>query len=322
MKAIMLQRFGAPEVLALLDTDIPAPKADEVLIRMHAAGLNPIDAKTRQGLGFAAAAIKDQLPHKPWIPGYDAAGIIEAVGTNVSSLKVGDAVYGMIGFPNAGGAYAEYACAEAIHVIKKPERLGFAEAAATPLAALTAWQALYEHGHISAGDRVLIHAAAGGVGHFAAQFAKAHGATVIATASASNRAFVLDTLGVDEFIDYQEQPFQEVTGDIDFVLDTIGAETGIRSASILKSGGTMVTLPTITADRVIEAATAAGANAKGMLVHPDSAMLEAITDMIETDRVKPCIGARYPLAEAASAHRAIERGHACGKTVLQIINEQ
>jgi NADPH2:quinone reductase len=315
MKAMQITAFGDPAVLALRELPTPVARHGEVLVRVHAAGINVIDTKTRRGLGFAASQIGDRLP---WTPGYDISGDIEAVGDGVTGFAPGDAVFGMVGFPQTGGGYAEHCVAMATLLCQKPARIDHVAAAAVPLAALTAWQGLFQTGDVAAGHRVLIHAAAGGVGHFAVQFAKARGAYVIGTASATNREFVVQQLGADECIDYRAGAFEEKTGELDFVLDTLGGDIGKRSLAVLRQHGLLVTVPTITAEDVINHATALGRRASGMLVHPDVAMLNTIAGLIQTGRVHPHVETSFPLADAAAAHARLETGHVRGKLVLRM----
>lgn len=315
MKAIQITAFGDPSVLVLREIPIPVPRHGEVLVRVRAAGVNVIDTKTRRGLGFAAAQIGDRLP---WTPGYDISGTVESVGDGVTEFCPGDAVFAMVGFPQTAGGYAQYCVTSSTRLCAKPARIDHITAAAVPLAALTAWQGLFQVGDVVAGSRVLIHAAAGGVGHFAVQFAKARGAWVIGTASADNRDFVLRQLGADECIDYRAAPFEMETGDIDFVLDTLGGDTGKRSLTVLKPHGTLVTLPTITAEDVMNHATALGRHAVGMLVHPDIQMLKDIADLIQAGRVNPQVETVFPFAKAAEAHMRLEAGHVRGKLVLRM----
>src|SRR5579864_2585188 len=233
MKAVRIHTYGGPEVLRYEDAPRPVPAAGEVLIKIHAAAVNPVDWKVRAG------HLKDMLKYQlPLIPGWDAAGVIEDVGAGVARLKHGDEVYTRPDIMR-DGTYAEYIAVREAEVALKPKSLDHVHAAAIPLAALTAWQALFDAGGLSAGQRVLIHAAAGGVGSFAVQFAKWKGAHVIGTASARN-AELVRSFGADQFIDYRSTRFDDVVKDADVVFDTVGGDTQERSWKVLKKGGILV----------------------------------------------------------------------------------
>lgn len=312
MRHVIYSQFGERDVLQLAQSDIPEPGPGQVLVRVHGAGLNPIDWKTRKGLGFAARQIEHSLP---WTPGYDMAGEVVAVAEDVTTLVPGDRVMGMIGFPADGGSYAEYAVAGADELAIVPEELDLVTAGALPLAALTAWQALFEVADLEAGQKILIHAGAGGVGHFAVQFALERGAHVIATASSVNRDF-LSEFGVHEVIDYRESDPSEECYGLDVVLDLVGGETGKRSLSCLGERGVLVTIPTVTADDIISAAEALGLRAHGMTVRPDALHLDEIAELIEDGDVKVHVSKAFPLAQVANAHELLEGGHVRGKLVL------
>ncbi|MCP5169151.1 MAG: NADP-dependent oxidoreductase [Hahellaceae bacterium] len=312
MRAIAYTEFGDPSVLTLVEREMPEPAAGQVRIKVGAAGLNPIDYKTRRGAGFVARQIMDSLP---WVPGYDVAGVVDAITDPDGRWQVGDRVVGMIGFPLQGGGYAEYCLADENDLCAIPDELDMTHAAAIPLAGLTAWQALFEVGGLREGDKILIHAGAGGVGHFAVQFAKAHGAYVIATASREKHDF-LHEIGADETIDYVENSFIECCYGLDFVLDTIGGETGIRSLEVLAPQGVLVTVPTVTADEIIRAAKEAGIRAQGLTVRPDRLQLDEILEWVDTHDVKVDVTGQYALTDAAVAHQHLEEGHVRGKLVL------
>lgn len=321
MKAIEYVRFGEPDVLTLIEKDRPEPVAGKVRVKVTAAGLNPIDYKTRKGLGFVADQISSQLnDNVGWVPGYDMAGVIDAVGEGCGDWRVGDRVMGMIGFPLAGGACAEYVITTPELLCIAPDNIDLESAAGVPLAALTAWQALFEVGSINDGDKVLIHAAAGGVGHFAVQLAKSRGAYVIATASSHNHDF-LHAMGVDEAIDYTKTDFVDVCYGLDFVLDTMGGDIGHWSLKVLASQGQLVTVPTVTAESIIKEGNKLGIKTAGLTVHPDAACLAEIVELIETDTIKVNIDKVYSLKDAVQAHTELEKGHVRGKLVLKI-NDQ
>lgn len=312
MNHVVYDQFGDRDVLKVIQSAPPVIEAGQVLVQVHGAGLNPIDWKTRKGLGFAARQIENSLP---WTPGYDMAGEVVAVGADVTTLEPGDRVMGMIGFPASGGAYAQYAVAGVDELAIVPEELDLLVAGAVPLAALTAWQALFEVAKLESGQKILIHAGAGGVGHFAVQFALERGAHVIATASASNRDF-LAGLGVHEVIDYHTTDVGEECYGLDVVLDLIGGEAGKRSLHTLGEHGVLVTIPTVTADDIISQAESMGLKAHGMTVRPDAFHLDEIAELIEDGDVKVHIDQTFPLAAVADAHEKLEGGHVRGKLVL------
>jgi NADPH:quinone reductase-like Zn-dependent oxidoreductase len=280
----------------------------EVLIRVHAAGINPLDWKARDG------HVKAWLQHRlPLIPGWDVSGVVEAVGSGEKTLKVGDEVYGMLDF-SRDGAYAEYVAARALNLALKPKSIDFTQAAAVPLASLTAWQSLFETAGLRSGQIVLIHGGAGGVGHFAVQFAKWKEAKVIVTASAANENFLRE-LGADEVIDYRGTNFEKAVQDVDVVLDTIGGETQQRSWQVLRKGGILVATLGISS---LEAAGAYGVRGEGILVHPDAGQLSQIAVLIDEGTVKPVVTRILPVAEAAQAHELSQTGHVRGKIVLKV----
>jgi len=313
VKAIEYVRFGEPEVLTLTEKDRPEPAAGEIRVKVSAAGLNPIDYKTRKGLGFVAGQISAQLnDNNGWVPGYDMAGGIDAAGEGCGDWHVGDRVMGMIGFPLSAGACAEYVITTPELLCIVPDNLDLESAAGVPLAALTAWQALFEVGSINEGDKVLIHAAAGGVGHFAVQLAKSRGAYVIATASSHNHDF-LHAIGVDEAIDYTTTDFVDVCYGLDFVLDTMGGDIGHWSLKVLASQGQLVTVPTVTAESIIKEGNKLGIKTAGLTVHPDAACLAEIAELIETETLNVHIDKVYSIEDAIQAHTHIETGHVRGK---------
>ena len=308
MQAVRLHSFGGPEVLVLEEVPRPQIGAGEVLIRVHAAGINPLDWKARAG------HVQAWLPHRlPLIPGWDVSGVVEEVASDVTAFEVGDSVYGMLDFMR-DGAYAEYVAARTLNLALKPKSIDFTQAAAVPLASLTAWQSLFEVSGLQPGQTVLIHGGAGGVGHFAVQFAKWKEAKVIVTASADNEAF-LRKLGVDEAIDYRNIKFEKAVHDVDVVMDTIGGDTQQRSWQVLKKGGVLVTTLRISSP---EAARDHGVRGEEVLVHPDAAQLTHIAGLIDAGELKPSVAAVLPLAEAARAHELSQTGHVRGKIVLQV----
>lgn len=309
MKAIRQSRFGGPEVLELVEVEPPRPLPTEVLVRVRAAGLNPVDAAVRKG----AFPI---LGPPPFILGWDVSGVVEAVVPGVNRFQVGDEVYGMPFFPRAGSAYAELVAVPSRQLARKPRALDHAHAAALPLAGLTAWQSLVEVARVEGGQRVLIHAGGGGVGHLAVQIAKAMGATVLATASAGKRDFVRG-LGADEVIDYRATDFSEVARDLDVVLDMIGGGYAERSLRTLRPDGLLVTIVERTNAALAEQVRAAGRRFAGVTVEPDGAALATMADWVDRGRLRVHVEASYPLAAAAQAHEQLGQG-VTGKLVLTV----
>ena len=308
MKAIRLHSYGGPDVLSLEDVPRPEAAAGEVLIQVHAVGINPVDWKVRAGHA------RGWLDHRlPLIPGWDVSGIVEAVGPDVTGFKAGDEVFGMLDLPG-DGACAEYAVARAANIARKPSAVTHLQAASLPIAALTAWQALFDVGHLSDGQSVLIHGAAGGVGHFAVQLANRKGARVIGTASARNTGFLRE-LGAAEVIDYQASRFEEQVRGVDMVLDTIGGDTQQRSWQVLKGGGVLVSTLGITTP---QAARDYGVRGEGMFVHPDAGQLVQIGDLVASGELRPLISQIFPLQDAAKAHELSQLGHVRGKIVLRV----
>lgn len=311
MKAVRIHQYGSPKVLSYEDAPIPTIGADDVLVRVHAAGVNPVDWKTRQGQGMAGRY--NNL--FPLIVGWDVSGVVEAVGANVTSLQVGDEVFGMVHFPNVGSAYAEYVSAPASHLAKKPANVTHIEAAAAPLVALTAWQALFEAVDLQAGEQVLIQAAAGGVGHVAVQLAKWKGASqIIGTASQENTNFLRE-LGVDQIVDYRSTSLANAIAPVDLVMDNVGGETLAQSYALVREGGKLVT---IAGGIDQEKAAARHLTAKNILVRPVAEHLAQIATLMESGDLKVEIGRVFPLSQVADAHRLSESRHLRGKLVLQV----
>jgi NADPH:quinone reductase-like Zn-dependent oxidoreductase len=308
MKAIRIHEYGAPEVLRYEDAPRPEPGTGEVLVRVLAAALNPVDWKIRAGY------VKNWLNYSlPMIPGWDFSGVIDSVGPDAGAWKPGDEVYGRPDITR-DGAYAEYIAVRASEIAAKPKCVDHIHAAAIPLAGLTAWQALFETADLKAGQSVLVHAAAGGVGVFAVQFAKWKGAHVAGTASGRNQ-YLLRDLGVDQPIDYQTTRFEDVVHDIDVVLDTMAGEIRNRSWKTLKKGGILVTL---LGQGPIEEAASYGVRGVGILVQPNPAQLSEIATLVDQRKVKPVIEAVFPLQEAAKAQQLGETNRARGKIVLRV----
>lgn len=313
MKAYILNKAGGVENLILTDIEKPEIKADEVLIETKAISINPVDVKVRPVEEVLSMIIGND---RPVILGWDVAGIVSAVGKNVNNFVVGDRVFGMVNFPGHGKAYAEYVAAPENHLAKIPGNTSFEEAAATTLAALTALQVLVSR--IKAGDRVLIHAGSGGVGHFAIQIAKNKGAYVIATSSAKNRDFVL-SLGADQHIDYTAQRFEEVLTDIDFVLDGMGGDVLKNSLKVVKKGGTIVSLPTHEfSDELKTAAEEKAIKLEFVLVTSNGSDMNTLKEMIENRTLTPHISATFGFKNLAEAHLQIESGRTVGKVVVTL----
>jgi NADPH:quinone reductase-like Zn-dependent oxidoreductase len=305
MKAVRIHAFGGPETLKVEDLPKPEAQATEVLIRILGASVNPVDYKIRKG-GYLS---EDALP---MTLGRDVAGVVEAVGHGVDEFKEGDAVYAMLD-RNHGG-YAEYVAEPIANVAKKPEKLDFIQAAAVPLAGLTAWQGLFDHGGLKEGQTVLIHGAAGGVGHFAVQFAVARGAKVIATCSGEDADFVKG-LGASEVIDYHKEKFEDRVGDVDLVFDLVAGETQERSFAVIRNGGALVS--TLKAPDKARAAERRIRTAHYMAA-PNGAQLAEIGRLIDAGKVVPNIEGVFPLREAGAAEKELETAHVRGKLVLAV----
>lgn len=311
MKAVRIYGYGGPDVLRYEQAPSPEPGPGEVLLRVHVAGVNPSDAKIREGKAFASMC-REPFPR---ILGWDVSGVVAAVGLGVEAFRPGDALYGMVNFPYGGGAYAEYVVAPASHLARKPESMDHIHASALPLAALTAWQALFDAARLSGGERVLIHAAAGGVGHLAVQLAGWRGAAhIIATASSDDEQY-LRSIGVDELIDYRTQRFEDVVRDVDVVLDCVGADVQERSWRVLKKGGFLVTIMEPPPEGK---AGEFGVRAERVFVRPDGAQLADIARIADLGLLKPHIFRVFPLEEARKAHELVEKGQTRGKIVLQV----
>jgi NADPH:quinone reductase-like Zn-dependent oxidoreductase len=306
MKAIVMDSFGGPDVLHSADLPQPEPQEGEVLIRVIAASVNPIDYKIRSG------SFRPPNTELPAVPGRDVSGTIEAVGPGFTRFKVGDEVYAFLA-SHAGG-YAAYAIARQDEVAKKPFSLDHLHAAAVPLAAVTAWQALFDHGRLEVGQRVLIHGAAGGVGHFAVQFAKAKGATVVATASAEDLD-LLRNLGADRVIDHKARAFEREVRNVDLVIDLVGGETQQRSWQVLRNGGALVS--TLEQPSTEEAARHL-ARAEFFMARPTTDVLTEIANLIDAGKVQVVVQKTYKLRDAARAQDEAEHQHSAGKRVLVV----
>ena len=309
MTAMRQEEHGGPEVFHAVEVPRPQPGISEILVRVHAAGVNPTDWKHRSGRRF--------LGDPPYTLGWDVSGVVEAVGLGVTLHAPGDEVFGMLPYPYGAGSHAEYVTGPSRAFVAKPESIDHIQGGAIPLAALTAWQCLVDIADVAAGDRVLIHGAAGGVGHLAIQIAKALGAHVIGTASEPKHD-LLRELGADETIDYRTVDFAQEAADIDVVLDTIGGDTQLRSLDTLVPGGVLVSTVPIPVEGRDEKAEELGVRAVSMLVEADQAGMRAIAELVEDGKLRAVIADTFPLAEAAKAHEAGETNRTTGKLVLTV----
>ena len=310
MRAITQKSFGGPGVLELTEVPRPVPGPTEVLVRVQAVSVNPVEAVIRAG-AFPL------IGQPPFTLGWDVSGVVVEVDPGVNRFQVGDEVYGMPYFPRAADGYAEYVAAPSRQLVRKPAGLSHVEAAALPLAGLTAWQMLVDIAAVGEGQRVLIHGAGGGVGHLAVQIAKARGAHVIATASAAKHPFLRE-LGADETIDYRTTDFAAVVRDVDAVIETVGGDTARRSLATLRPGGILVTAVDKADAELARAAEAAGVRFAGISVEPDVVGLEALNALVEAGQLRPYVEQTFDLADAAEAHGVVEGGHVRGKVVLVV----
>lgn len=308
MKAIRMHRYGGPEVLVYEDAPCPEAGPGEVVIRVYAAAVNPLDWKVRSG------ALREWLPHKlPLIPGWDVSGIVESAGAGVETPRAGDQVFARLDTLR-DGAYAEYVATDASIIARKPVSVDHVQAASVPLAGLTAWQAMYEAGQLKPGERILVHGAGGSVGGYAVQFAKLKGAHVIAAAKGAAREHA-SALGADEVVDYDAGPFEESVSDVDVVIDVIGGDIQERSLMVLKRGGILVS--TVGID-VAEEAEHRGIETKDFFVRSDREQLAEIAKLVDAGKLKLNIGTVLPLAKAREAHELAESGRAKGKFILKV----
>ena len=309
MRAIRQEVLGGPEVLKEVEIERPEPGVSQLLVRVHAAGVNPTD--------WGHRAFPIFLGPPPFTLGWDVSGVVEATGFGVTLFKPGDEVFGMLPYPHGAGSHADYVTGPARAFARKPRTVDHVQAGALPLAALTAWQALNDTAQLAAGQRVLIHAAAGGVGHLAVQIAKARGAYVIGTASAGHHDLVRD-LGADEMIDYRTTDFAEAVSDVDVVLNSITGDYPARCLRTLRPGGILVSLLPFGPEVPAEAARL-GVRTELMLVEHDHAGMTEIAGLVTRGKLRPVIAATFPLAEAAKAHELGETRHVAGKLVLTMV---
>lgn len=311
-KQIAITEFGGVGVLAIQSSQIPEPKAGEVLVKVAFSGVNPIDVKTRAGLGWAAAQNKDNLP---WVPGYDISGQVVRCGEEAKRFSVGENVAGFVGFPLQGGGYSQYICVSEAALSPVPDAVMLEAAAALPLAGQTAAQAINKSG-LKEGERVLILAGAGGVGHLAVQIAVAAKAEVFTTCSEDNLDYMA-TLGAHA-INYHFAPASERVSDVDVLIDLVGGDTALDALKCLKDEARVITVPTLSAELICEKAKLLGFEASGMLVEPNPAQLDTMLYMVSVGILKTEIQQVYPMSEVKNAHTQIETGHTRGKVLLKM----
>jgi NADPH:quinone reductase-like Zn-dependent oxidoreductase len=311
VKAVVMREFGGPEVLEVKEVEQPKPIPTEVLVRVAAAGINPVDWKTRERGGR-----REAIGDPPMILGWDVAGTVEELGGGVTRFAPGDRVFGMPWFPRLAKANAEFVTSPSRQLALAPDALPNAYAGALPLAGLTAWQTVVDTARVGRGDRVLIHAAAGGVGHLAVQVAKARAAHVIGTARSEQHDFLRE-LGIDELVDYQTEAFEETVSEVDVVIDLVGTEDyGLRSLEVLREGGVLVEVPRGVNESVLAAAEEQSKRVTGFLVEPDHVGLESLAALAEGGQLRVVVDETFPLERAAEAHKYLQSGKAQGKVVL------
>ncbi|MDU0346299.1 NADP-dependent oxidoreductase [Microbacterium sp. KSW2-29] len=318
MDAVVLDEPGAAETLRVDQVAVPTPVLSEVLVRVVAAGVNPIDAKTRAGRGMSSA-----IDSWPAVLGLDVSGVVVRAPFDAHPFPAGTEVYGMAAVPRTPGTYAEYVVVPTLSLARKPVSLSHVEAAGVPVAALTAWGIVVETALAHQGQRILIHAGSGGVGHFAVQFAAYFGAHVIATGSPRNLDWLRE-LGAAEVVDYTSTRFEDVVGTVDVVIDLIGNvsdDTGTRSLDVLRPGGLLIEVPTGAWPGFREAAAARGIRSTDFKTIPDGGALATIGRLLDSGAVRVYIERVFDLDEAGQAHAAIERGHTRGKVVLRVSDD-
>ncbi len=308
MKAVRIHLYGNVDTLRYEDADEPTVRSDDVLIRVVGTSVNPIDWKVREG------HLKEMIPHRmPIILGWDVSGVVAEIGAKVSKFKVGDCVYARPDLER-DGTYAEFIAVRETEIAMKPQTISHIEAGVLPLAGIAAWEAIVNVGKVSAGQRVLIHAASGGVGSIAVQLAKSRGAFVIGTSSAANRTLV-ESLGVDEFIDYRAQPLRGATAKIDMVFDTIGGPTQNDSWSVMNPGGILVS---IVGNPPEDEAKKLGLRSAFVFIKPNAPALEEIAQLVDTGKIRPIVGAEFGLKDIKHAHGLSESGRAKGKIAIYV----
>lgn len=314
MKAVILEQAGSAENLLISNIEKPIIKNDEVLVETKAIGINPVDFKIRSAEPGLNMMYGEQ---RPVVLGWDISGVVVSVGDKVTGFNIGDNVFGMVNFPGNGGAYAEFVAAPENHLTKVPDNISFEEAAAATLAALTALQVLETR--VKKGDKVLIHAGSGGVGHFAIQIAKSIGAYVITTSSAKNKDFVM-ALGANEHIDYRAQKFEEVLSDIDFVLDGMGGDILFNSVKVLREGGEVLSLPTPppVLEEAQKDADKINAKVSSLLVHSSAKDMNTLAEMLATGTIKSHVSKTFAFEDMQKAHLQLESGRTVGKVVVTL----
>lgn len=314
MKAVMLQAAGGPENFKVMDIKQPTIKPFEVLVETKGISLNPADVMAKTSDEMLSMMFG---PERPILLGWDLSGVVKEVGSEVTKFKVGDKVFGMVNFPGQGKTYAEYVAAPEVHLAKIPDNTNFTDAAATTLAALTAYQML--NGNVKEGDRVLVQGGSGGVGHFGIQIAKAMGAYVITTASAENKDFVM-ALGADEHIDYKTASFEDAT-DIDYILDIFGGEQLLKAIKVVKKGGSVHSTAAPAgpmAEEPTKLAKELGVNFSGILVQSNGEDMDALATMLANGSLKANVYKTFPLEQMADAHLESSKGNAVGKLVVTV----
>jgi NADPH:quinone reductase-like Zn-dependent oxidoreductase len=315
MKAIILNEAGDVDNLKSIDMSKPTIKSNEVLVKTISLSINPVDYKVRSNSGALSWILGEE---RPAIIGWDLSGIVVEVGDAVTDFKIGDAVFGMANFPGKGNTYAQFVAVPSTHLTLKPTNISHQEAASATLAALTAWQTLVKKGKVKKGDKVLIHAASGGVGHYATQIAKHFGAYVIGTSSAKNREFVLQN-GADKHIDYNTENFQDIVSDVEFVLDTIGGDTILKSLDITRTGGSIVTIASSNiSNEELEKAKSKDVNLSFLLVQSSADDMLQIAQLMEKGILKSHVSKTFSFDEMGAAHLYLEKGRTVGKIVVNI----
>ncbi|TRX03702.1 NADP-dependent oxidoreductase [Flavobacterium gawalongense] len=315
MKTMILNEAGSVDNLQFIDVAKPTIKNDEVLVKTVSLSINPVDYKVRSNDGALNWILGEE---RPAILGWDLSGTIVEVGEDVTDFKIGDAVFGMANFPGKGNAYAEFVAVPSIHLTLKPTNVSHQEAASATLAALTAWQALVKKGNVKKGDKVLIHGASGGVGHYATQIAKHFGAYVYGTSSAKNKEFVLQN-GVDKHIDYTTEDFSEIVSDADFVLNTVSEGIVSKSIDVSKEGGIIITIPSSNiSNEDIEKAKAKGVDLSFLLVASSGDDMLQIAQLMEKGILKSHVSKTFSFDEMGEAHLYLEKGRTVGKIVVNI----
>lgn len=314
MKANILHEFGGPHQFTLEETERPIPKENQVLVQVKAIGINPLDTKVRKGTNRIAKNMT-----LPAIIGWDVSGVVVDCGKNSAQWKVGDEVFGCVGFPGSGGAYAEYVAVNENELVKKTKEISFEEAAALPIVGLTAYQVIHEHFKLQNNDKILIQAAAGGVGHLSAQLAKQRGAFVYATASTKNQDF-LKTLGVDCPIDYTKESFQGIAKSIDAVQEAMGGEILYQSMQATRKGGKVVCLPSSTKNdpKAIAIAESQNVFLQWPIMYINTAHLKILSAQMAAGKLKINIDRIFAFDEMAKAHEIVETHSVRGKIVVSL----